>query len=219
MPVLHAHPSFSLRRQLAASLQEKPIAMNRILGLGLLGTALAAAGLPALAQSPAPSSPAQAAPAQAAPAQAAPAQSSPSQTRVGRGPHGPARLLAMADADRDGRVSETEALNALSAHFAEADADRDGGLTREEVTGFLRSQWEARQGSGDRRAPPDRARHAMEGRLDALFRAADADRDGRVTMDELRPIALAMFRATDRNNDGALDASELRGHRGPRPPR
>ncbi|WP_419896688.1 EF-hand domain-containing protein [Roseomonas sp. USHLN139] len=177
--------------------------MNRFLTLGLLGAGLVATSLPAFAQAPA-----------AAPQSQAPqAQAPQSQTQVERGPRGPARLLAMADADRDGRVTETEALNALSARFAEADTNKDGGLTREEVTAFLQSQWQAHRPEGERRAPSDRARQGMQNRLDAMFRAADADRDGRVTLDEMRPIALALFRAADKNNDGALEASELRGDR------
>ncbi|WP_159995983.1 EF-hand domain-containing protein [Roseomonas sp. 18066] len=167
--------------------------MNRFLTLGVLSATIVATSLPAFAQAPAP------------------APNSQTQVQVERGPRGPARFLAMADTDRDGRVTEAEALNALSARFAEADANKDGGLTKDELTAFLQSQWQAHR--GDRGAPPERARQAMETRLDAIFRAADADRDGRVTMDEVRPIALALFRAADKNNDGALEVSELRGHR------
>ncbi|ONG43245.1 hypothetical protein BKE38_28925, partial [Pseudoroseomonas deserti] len=153
--------------------------MNRFLTLGVLGASLVATSLPAFAQASAPT----------------PAPNPQTQVQVERGPRGPARLLAMADADRDGRVTETEALSALSARFAEADANKDGGLTKEELTAFLQSQWQAHRPEGERRAPSERARQAMDNRLDAMFRAADADRDGRVTMDEIRPIALALFRA------------------------
>ncbi|MCQ4159304.1 EF-hand domain-containing protein [Roseomonas sp. GC11] len=194
--------------------------MNRSLGAGLLGVALLASGLPALSQSalaqPAPAQPAQAQPAP----QAAPAPAPQGRHR----PAGPPRLLQMADADHDGRITETEALNALSARFAEADADHDGNLTLDELHAFLRQQWEARRPAGERRAPPEAMRHRMAERVDGLFRAADANRDGKVTLDEARAVALALFRATDRNNDGVLEASELRGPHGHgpaggRPPR
>ena len=42
------------------------------------------------------------------------------------------------------------------------------------------------------------------------MRKLDADRDGRVTLPELRPFAEAMFRARDANGDDALTREELR---------
>lgn len=164
---------------------------NSKLAMGLFGVALAAAALPAMSRD--------------------------AMAQPGGGPrHGAhARLFQQADADRDGRVSEAEALNFLSARFAEADANKDGALERSEVRDHLRAQ---RQGQGqnqggERRPVPERVRNAMEGRMDTMFRAADADRDGRVTMQEVRPIAVALFRAADANADGALEVSELRGRR------
>ena len=51
---------------------------------------------------------------------------------------------------------------------------------------------------------------AMEARAEALFRAADANGDGRVTLAELQPVAQAFFRMADRNGDGFLTPDELR---------
>jgi Ca2+-binding EF-hand superfamily protein len=42
-----------------------------------------------------------------------------------------------------------------------------------------------------------------------MFRALDADRDGRVTPTEIQPVAEAWFRAFDANADGALTPDEL----------
>lgn len=155
--------------------------MNRSLITGLLGVTLLGAA-PALAQ-PQPD----------------------------RGPRhgGPARIFQQADADRDGRVTEAEALNSLSARFSEVDANGDGALTREELGAFLRAQRQARRPAQDQNAQ----RPAVPSRLDAMFRAADADRNGQVTMEELRPIATALFRAADVNRDGVVEAAELRGPR------
>jgi Ca2+-binding EF-hand superfamily protein len=47
-----------------------------------------------------------------------------------------------------------------------------------------------------------------------MFRALDANRDGKVTLEEIRPAAEARFRAFDANGDGAVARDEL-----PRPPR
>ncbi len=42
-----------------------------------------------------------------------------------------------------------------------------------------------------------------------MFRALDANSDGRLTLDEVRPAAEARFRAADANGDGAVTREEL----------
>jgi Ca2+-binding EF-hand superfamily protein len=162
--------------------------MKPTLTLGLLGMALAATALPALAQ---------------------------------RGPGGvQARIFQQADANHDGRLAESEAMDFLAARFAEADADHDGAVTPEELGSFLRAQMAAyRPGPAtgrERREPPPEMRARMQERQDRFFRMVDANRDGRLTMDELRPVAAALFRAADRNGDDALEPQELRRPMGPR---
>jgi hypothetical protein len=161
--------------------------MKRMFALGLIGASLAAAALPALAQS-APD----------------------------RGPGRiQARIFQQADGNGDGRVSEGEAMAFLAARFAEADADQDGALTPDELGTYLRAQWDAaRPGPAagrERRDPPPRLRTAMAEHQSRIFRMADANRDGRVTLDEARSLATIYFRAADRNGDGALELAELRG--------
>ena len=161
--------------------------MKRSLAFGFLGVALAATALPALAQ---------------------------------RGPGSiPTRIFDQADANHDGRVTEPEAMDFLAARFTEADTNRDGGVTPEELNSFVRSQVNTyRPGpSGQaQRQPPPEAQRRMTERQARFFRMADANRDGRITMDELRPMAAAMFRGADANGDGALEKNELPGQRGPR---
>jgi Ca2+-binding EF-hand superfamily protein len=157
----------------------------------LLGAALIATALPAMAQ-PRPDGP----------------------------HHGPgrwqARIFDQADANKDGRVTEQEAVAYLDARFAEADANRDGALTPEELHQYIRAQIDANRPEGrERREPSPRAVQAMQEREATFFRIADANRDGRVTLEEIRPVALAMFRAADRNGDGVLERAELRPERGP----
>ncbi|MBC9178954.1 EF-hand domain-containing protein [Pseudoroseomonas ludipueritiae] len=162
--------------------------MKRSLAFGFLGVALAATALPALAQ---------------------------------RGPGSiPMRIFEQADANHDGRVAEPEAMDFLAARFTEADANHDGAMTPEELGNFLRAQMASYRPGTDsgreRRQPPPEAQRRMEERQARFFRIADADRDGRITMDELRPMAAALFRAADANGDNVLEPGELRGHRGPR---
>ncbi|MDT8267092.1 EF-hand domain-containing protein, partial [Roseomonas sp. DSM 102946] len=70
---------------------------------------------------------------------------------------------------------------------------------------YVTSQRAAGGRRADRPVPP-----AMEARAEALFRAADANGDGRVTLAELQPVAQAFFRMADRNGDGTLTPDELR---------
>ena len=57
-----------------------------------------------------------------------------------------AHLLAMADADKDGRVSLQEATTAAAAHFDSADANHDGTLTPDE----MRAAHQAMRGKASR---------------------------------------------------------------------
>ena len=124
---------------------------------------------------------------------------------------GPARMFDAADANRDGRVTWDEAWAQLTTRFNEADGNRDGGVSADELRAYAARQM------GNRPVPA-----RADGRGQAMFRAADADRDGRVTLAEFQPMAEALFRSMDRNDDGAIERNELPGrggagpHRGPR---
>ncbi|WP_149541175.1 EF-hand domain-containing protein [Siccirubricoccus phaeus] len=164
------------------------------LRLALLGSALLAA--PALAQ---PVPPAPAPGARPAPPPAA-----------GRGPHGGVALFQRVDADHNGRITWEEAWGFAQQRFADADRDRDGGLVMEELLSARLMPAAAERGGQDGAGMrPDRARM-----MAMMFRALDANRDAKVTLEEVRPAIEARFRALDANGDNGVTLDEL-----PAPPR
>jgi hypothetical protein len=61
-------------------------------------------------------------------------------------------------------------------------------------------------------------RERMQQRGAMMLRFLDANSDGRVALDELRPMAEAWFRARDADSDGFLSRDEVRHMRGDRGP-
>lgn len=101
----------------------------------------------------------------------------------------PARVLR-ADADRDGRISRSEFVDARLVRLTAVDANRDGSVSREEM-----------QAAGQ-------ARRAE--RADARFARLDANSDG--------SISRAEFDAP-REARGGRGRDRIRGHRGQHPDR
>ena len=110
--------------------------------------------------------------------------------------------FAAADADRNGVLSRAEVqrrLPRLASRFDEIDRNRDGNLSPEELR--------ARAGAGNRRGG------AGEGGFAEHFRRADADGDGALTRaeaDEALPRLGAKFDRIDANRDERLTPDELR---------
>ncbi|MBX9698829.1 MAG: EF-hand domain-containing protein [Acetobacteraceae bacterium] len=138
-------------------------------------------------------------------------------------------MFDQVDANRDGRITWEETWTFVQARFAAADRDGNGGLSQQEMQDAMQAMWAAHRSGprpdgtpgprpdgqqGPRRADaPDRAEM-----LGAMFRALDADRNGQVTLVEIRPAVEARFRALDANMDSVVERSEIaqHGHRGPR---
>jgi hypothetical protein len=102
------------------------------------------------------------------------------------------------------------------AAFDRLDANRDGMITRQEFTS-ARPRMEQRRVIVMRDAPGSEGMgqvrkmraHRMGGGLHGrLFETADADRDGRVSLQEATGAALQRFDSADSNRDGQLTPDE-----------
>ena len=112
---------------------------------------------------------------------------------------GPARILERlkaADANGDGMLSMDEAPERLKQHFEKIDANNDGQLDAEEL----------------KRAIAAMAKKGKPGPAKFLERlkAADANGDGMLSMDEAPERLKQHFEKIDANSDGQLDAEELK---------
>ena len=122
------------------------------------------------------------------------------------------RVPMQADKDGDGRVSRAEADAAADARtnewFDKLDLNKDGYVTPEE----------ARQLRETRRSE-------MQAKMDEHFKAADANNDGNLSLDEVQanmPKLAERFDKLDKDKNGLLSKEELqrRGgghHRHPEP--
>ncbi len=143
---------------------------------------------------------------------------------------------AIADADRDGRVTREEASAFFAARFARMDVDRDGALSEEEflshgagapATGWPvafrtgpRTGFEAIDLDGDGvlsreeflRASIEQREAERPDRLPrrrAIFAALDADGDGSVSRKEYLAAAARHFARSDKDGVGALTLWEF----------
>ena len=141
-----------------------------------------------------------------------------------------AEHFARIDTNRDGSVTKAEAdaaRTALRSQFAERredrreqaferlDSNRDGAISRAEWDANAAQRQQrvaARDRNGDGR--PDVRRFHGGGGMHSLgghmFEMADANKDGRVTLQEAQAAALRHFDMADANRDGQITPDERR---------
>ena len=157
------------------------------------------------------------------------------------GPRGRGGVMAMADANKDGKISKAELTSALDSRFVKMDVDRDGQFTQKDRDQLRQQRQEARfaamdankdgqisktefasalQARADKRAemrgPEGEGRKWRGGRRGGggFGPMAAARQDGVVTKAEFMAGPLAMFDRADANKDGSVTAEEMKAARG-----
>ncbi len=130
-------------------------------------------------------------------------------------------LWTKLDVNKDGVVSEVDRDAKLGQKFDEIDAGRDGQISREEWTAHHRAMMERvhgrmegmeQDGPKGRRGRGHRGMgHGGMGMMPhEMLKAADTNRDGKLTRAEFDAGAKARFDKADANRDGKLSPDERR---------
>lgn len=143
-----------------------------------------------------------------------------------------AEHFARLDTNRDGSLTKAEADAARQAlrsqrgerraerredrrenAFARMDTDKNGAISRAEwdaAPAQREQRWAARDRDGDGRLDSRKGgrRGGMAGFGGHMFEMADANRDGRVTLQEAQAAALRHFDMADVNRDGQITPDE-----------
>lgn len=112
------------------------------------------------------------------------------------------RLIAM-DADKDGKLSKEELPERLQSMLTRADKNEDGFLDKTEI---LASARERSGGAADTGSPGGIGGAEF---MAQMMERADADKDGKLTGDEIPPFMRGRLEQLDTNKDGSLDKAEL----------
>jgi hypothetical protein len=137
---------------------------------------------------------------------------------------GPAAIFVQIDTDKDGKATWEETWVFVQQRFAAADADHNGSLSQQEMQAAMAANRPQRPRGGDDTAAPRPNQAGREAHFaqmsGAMFRALDADRNGQVTLEEVKPAVEARFRAMDANLDNVVARDEvpqpMHRHHGPR---
>ncbi len=114
------------------------------------------------------------------------------------------RFAGRFDTDRDGKVTRQEVLDRVRRQFSRMDLDGDSRITDADLPPMLRGREILKGDAG----AIGRGRGMAGGQGLGRLRAADANKDGIVTLDEVLAEAGRRFDLSDRNKDGVHDKSD-----------
>lgn len=105
------------------------------------------------------------------------------------------RVFKRLDSNQDGKISRQELGPPTEKRFLKIDADNNGTVTSAEIDSWLRQQMERRKErimsrmDGDRNG--DITRQELDGFIEVLFKEADTDQDGGVSLTEARAFRMS----------------------------
>ncbi len=126
------------------------------------------------------------------------------------------RMNARVDGNQDGKVTRQEALDRVRRGFQRMDLDGDGRITDSDLPPMMRGRGVLKGEAGGMAmggapgVPGAGQRGGMMGGRVGLGRliAADANKDGVITLDEVLAAAGAQFDLADRTKDGVIDTAD-----------
>ena len=145
------------------------------------------------------------------------AETRPNFEGMGRGPFGGEgdtsaaqmveRLMAM-DANKDGKLSKEELPERMQSMMTRGDKNEDGVLDKEEIMASARER-SGGGGPGFGGGTPGGGFGGGPEFVGQMLERADADKDGKLSKDELPPFMKDRLEQIDTNKDGSLDKAEL----------
>lgn len=142
------------------------------------------------------------------------------------------KLLKLADADKDGKITPAEMTALEDKMFTAIDANKDGSLTPGEIRTYGKAQMEAfrkdhprpdkdgddkdgkpgRDGKdGPRGEGPHKGKHGRQGGPmgGMMMRMADTDENGQISKAEATAASDKLFKMMDRNSDGVISIDDM----------
>ena len=118
------------------------------------------------------------------------------------------RVLARFDASRDGKVVKDEFLARVKKEFARADLNNDGKISDDDLPPMMRGR-DVLKGEGRGGRGLGGGSMGGGGMMFGRMIAADANKDGVITLDEVLAAATKRFEQFDRNKDGVVDKADF----------
>lgn len=105
------------------------------------------------------------------------------------------RLFNRLDTDKDGKISVQEILPKTEQRFLKIDANGDGTVSSAEIDQWLNQGIQRRKAKIMARMDADRngdiSKTELDGFIEALFKEADSDQDGGVSLIEARAFRMS----------------------------